>query len=78
MNRKDALSALEFWPGYIDEINYINSEALIAIVNKDLEKLKYHLYTLILWRCNNDDILLHKVDYQEAIEYFIDKLEKGK
>lgn len=76
MNKEEALQALCFNGGYIDEINSINSEALICIVKKDLNGLKGCLDFLKEWRKDNDDLRFSKSDYQKAMEYFIKKLEK--
>lgn len=76
MKQIDALIALHFYNDYVDEINGNNSEALICIIQKDLAGLKECLDFLLEWRKDNDDLRFPKQDYQEAMEYFIKKLEK--
>lgn len=76
MTEQEALMSLGFNGGYIDEINSMNSEALICIIKKDLEGLKWCLEDVKQWRKENDDLHFPKSDYQKAMEYFIKKFEK--
>lgn len=76
MTEDEALLFLGFYDGYIDEINLINSTALINIARKDLYGLEDCLNCLKKWRKENDDLKFRKPDYQLSMEYFIKKFKK--
>ena len=79
MNKKQALEALKYNAEYIEEIHHINSNALVAIVEKDVAKLKELKEDIELlcenWAYYPDSP--NKLEYYKAIKYFIKELEKG-
>ena len=77
MTEEDALLSLGFCDRYIDEINLINSMALINVARKDLVGLEDCLNCLKKWRKENDDLKFCKSNYQLAMEYFIKKFKRG-
>lgn len=76
MNKKQALEALKYNEEYIEEIHHINSNALVAIIEKDVAKLKELKeeieYLCENWRYYPDSP--NKLEYYKAIKYFIKEL----
>lgn len=72
---KKHLNTLRFNNYYINEINTINSDALIAIASGDIEGLEACLGALKYWRETSGDSGFPKEDYQIAMEYFLKKMK---
>ena len=80
MNLDTALEALQYDDELIEEVNSILSSALIAVVKKDvdgLKALKEEVEELCENWCEYPDNP-STLEYYQAINYFIKRLEKEK